>query len=192
MPAFRFFAPLMPLFCLFAAEALEAMGNRAMATSLLILTVIFNLLMLRFHPQIHPYIVEDKVAEEGKEVGMWLRENAPREALFATNTGGSIPYYSQLRTVDMLGLNDTHIAHREISWLGSGPAGHEKGDGAYVLSRKPDYIQFGSSLGDLVPRFLSDQELWKIPEFHREYQQKTHVLPSGKSLILYERRKNAP
>ena len=34
----------------------------------------------------------------------------------------------------MLGLNDAHIGHTSTADLGKGRAGHEKGDGKYVLS----------------------------------------------------------
>ena len=190
MPAFRFFAPVAPILCLVAAHSIQGMGNRRIATLVAVLTVAYGLLQIQKNPSIHDYILADTVALDGKEAGLWLREHAGPKAVLATNTGGSVPYYSRLRTIDMLGLNDAHIAHREIPWIGKGPAGHEKGDGAYVLSRKPDYIQFGSSLGDSVPRFLSDQELWQLPEFHRQYEKREHRLPSGKSLILFERRED--
>jgi len=44
----------------------------------------------------------------------------------------------------MLGLNDAHIGHTSTADLGKGRAGHEKGDGKYVLSRSPDYILMGN------------------------------------------------
>lgn len=192
MPAFRFFAPMAPILCLLAAHSIQGMGNRRIARLVGVLTVAYGLLQIQKNPAIHDYILTDTVALDGKEAGLWLREHASPSAVLATNTGGSVPYYSRLRTVDMLGLNDAHIAHREIAWIGKGPAGHEKGDGVYVLSRKPDYIQFGSSLGDSVPRFLSDQELWQLPEFHRQYEKREYKLPSGKSLILFERHIDEP
>lgn len=188
MPAFRFFTPVLPLMCLLAAVAAENPAERRRTVLVTVLVVVFNLLQIRYSGSIHDHILEDTVAIDGKEAGVWLREHVPSDCVLATNTAGSVPYYSKLQTIDMLGLNDEHIAHRQIPWIGTGPAGHEKGDGAYVLSQKPDIIQFGSSLGDSQPRFLSDQELWRIPQFHREYEMRLHLLPSGKSLILFERR----
>ena len=40
----------------------------------------------------------------------------------------------------MLGINDLYIGHKEITDMGSGLAGHEKQDPAYVLDRKPEFI----------------------------------------------------
>jgi hypothetical protein len=136
-------------------------------------------------------MVTEPVNETGKEVGLWLKDNASPDAVIATNTAGTIPYYSGLRTIDMLGLNDVHIAHRDMPDMGARYAGHEKADGRYVLDRKPDYIQFWSSLGWEKQVFRSDKELYALPEFHEEYELRRITLPSGKILRLFERRQNA-
>ena len=106
--------------------------------------------------------------------------------LVAANIAGSIPYFSDMNFIDMLGLNDYTIAQRNISYdYGSffkaavdvkkiftvqGRSeiihnitenylpwqlipGHGKGDGQYVLSRKPDYIIIGPAEGDIKPWF---------------------------------------
>jgi hypothetical protein len=75
-------------------------------------------------------------------VGRFLRETFPPDTLIATNAAGIIPYEARLPTIDMLGLNDEHIAHLDIE-LGRGALSHEKHDGAYVLSREPDVILLG-------------------------------------------------
>ncbi len=76
------------------------------------------------------------------KVGRFLRETFEPDTLIATNAAGIIPYEARLPTIDMLGLNDEHIAHLDIE-LGHGALGHEKHDGAYVLSREPDVILLG-------------------------------------------------
>ena len=72
--------------------------------------------------------------------GLWLRDNTPPGTLAASPVAGAIAYYSQRPVVDMLGLNDLHIGHSEITTMGSGLAGHERRDPAYVLERGPEYI----------------------------------------------------
>jgi len=47
-----------------------------------------------------------------------------------------------LPTIDMLGVNDRYIAHLDLP-LGRVAPGHEKHDGGYVLSRKPEFIWLG-------------------------------------------------
>ena len=60
---------------------------------------------------------------------------------------GAIPFESGLETIDMLGLNDEHIAHRDLE-VGLLPAGHEKYDSEYVLNRQPDIIILADFLTD--------------------------------------------
>ncbi|MGC8737861.1 MAG: ArnT family glycosyltransferase [Candidatus Hydrogenedens sp.] len=190
MPAHRFYTPITPLLVAVSAYSLFLPGVSYFRSLLLvIIIVIFNLWQLKNDPYLYERIVADVVAERGKETGLWLRDNVPPNSLLATNTAGSVAYYSHLKIIDMLGLNDEHIAHREIKTLGKGFAGHEKGDGKYVLSRKPDYIMFGSATGNKEPRFVSDREMAVEAEFQKNYVYKQYILPSGRALHIYERKK---
>ena len=56
----------------------------------------------------------------------------------AVDAAGKIPYFSGLRTIDMLGLNDRHIA--SIEGVAYRRPGHSKTDHDYVLARQPDLI----------------------------------------------------
>jgi len=128
------------------------------------------------------------VAERGKLAGDWLRENIDPTWVISTNTAGSIPYYSRLRAIDSLGLNDAHIAHRKMEKMGKGIAGHEKGDGEYVLSREPELIMFDSATGSRKPRRPSDELLWKNDEFHRLYGFHSFAVGQGRRLNIYLRK----
>ncbi len=190
MPAYRFFAPVAPIIAMLVGYGLSIRGfSRWRASVVLLIIVCFNLWQCYNDKSLYDRILSDRVAEIGKESGEWLRANVPPDSLLATNTAGSVAYYSRLRVIDMLGLNDEHIAHRYIPSLGKGYAGHEKGDGKYVLSRKPDYIMFGSASGSKTPRFLSDKEMAGDKEFIENYVYRTHSLPSGRVLHIYERKK---
>ena len=156
--------------------------------AVMLLLIGFNAYQLNFNWHIHGHILSDRVAHYGKESGLWLQANLPPDAVIATNTAGSVAFYSQLHTIDMLGLTDKHIAHKSIETMGLGSAGHEKGDGAYILSRKPDVIQFASSLGAMQPMFRSETEMYAMPEFQEQYEAKVIGLPSGKDLVLYFRK----
>jgi arabinofuranosyltransferase len=189
MPAFRFFAPIIPLLCLISAMSIASLTKTKRTTIFIVIAIVlYNIVQIRINGEIYHHIKNDKVALYGREVGLWLRANAPPKAIVATNTAGSIPYFSKLKVIDMLGMNDVHIAHRKIPWFGKGWPGHEKGDGSYVLSKSPDYIQFGSSLGSIYPVFLSDYEIQANPVFHQLYSLKVHSLESGNNLWLYEKR----
>ncbi len=58
-------------------------------------------------------------------------------AYLATGAAGKIPYYSGLRTLDMLGLNTPEIAFTEAQ--GANP-GHNKFNPDYVFAQQPDLI----------------------------------------------------
>ncbi len=115
-------------------------------------------------------------------VGRWLRAHFPPHTTIALNAAGIVPYESGLPAIDMLGLNDVHIAHHHVTTRGA--PGHEKHDAAYVLSKRPDIIIPGLPIlsrrrlqrGDLVPWFArffpylpGDQELFQSPEFLKDY-----------------------
>ena len=132
----------------------------------------------------HPYRWFDNYfVDRQAAAARWLEAHAPADAVVASTPAGSIAFHlDRLRVIDMLGLNDTHIAHGTAP-TGQGRAGHEKGDGRYVLSRAPDYILLGNVA--VLPEPLSDaempgklvqkseREIWAAPEFHQRYERVT-------------------
>jgi arabinofuranosyltransferase len=73
-------------------------------------------------------------------MGEWLRDNVPRDTFIAVDAAGQIPYYADLRTLDMFGVNDVHTAHLQVDSMGEGVPGHEKFDFDYIMWRHPDLI----------------------------------------------------
>jgi len=112
----------------------------------------------------------------------WLEANTSPGAVIAATPAGSIAFHMHRTVIDMLGLNDVHIAHNGGTFMdpGKGRAGHEKGDGRYVLSRSPDYILMGNVAvlpfpitPDRMARKLvlkSEHDIWNEPSFHRDYE----------------------
>ena len=70
-------------------------------------------------------------------LGRHLAQDRYSGRLLAVDAAGKIPFYSGLPAVDMLGLNDEHIAHLPARYF---EAGHNKYDPDYVLSRRPDLL----------------------------------------------------
>jgi hypothetical protein len=99
-------------------------------------------------------------------LGKRLRERAGRAAILACQDAGALPFYSRLRTIDLFGLNDAHIAHLPAPYL-------EQVDLDYVLSRRPDYMVLNSWSGTgepfdgtaLVPRLI-----YADARFKRDYR----------------------
>lgn len=189
LPGYRFFAPLAAPLCLLAAMGVcrIPVSRRALAGITLFVMGINLYYTYTDRETFQTVKAGDYVQEKGTIVGKWLLEHAPEGTVIATNTAGTIPYYSQLRTIDMLGLNDRHIARREMQFMGYGFAGHEKGDGAYVLERRPDIIQFSSASGSERPSvdFYGDNEIYRSAIFKEHYQLRTYTMYDGSSLLLY-------
>jgi hypothetical protein len=121
-----------------------------------------------------PFVTEHRASwarstTHRERVGVYLRNNYPPDTLIALNPAGIIPYESGLPTIDMLGLNDVYIAH-EGKRDSSLRYGHQAGDGAYVLSRKPDLILFSGGRSARPGPYVSDREIWASQVFRANYQ----------------------
>ena len=112
-----------------------------------------------------------------RETGRWIATHLPPETVVATMAAGAIPFYSQRTSIDILGLNDTFIAHQPTTNLGSGRTAHERREPDYVFSRKPDVIPWSSA-------HYFDQRI----ELERDYRLERFDGPEGQAVILYLRR----
>jgi hypothetical protein len=105
---------------------------------------------------------------DGQVVGTLLHDAfADRDPLLAITAAGCLPYWSQLRCLDMLGLNDRHIARVRRPDRGSGKLGHECVDANYVLSQEPDIIAW--HVGRVEPELLAEQVLDEHPVFREGF-----------------------
>jgi arabinofuranosyltransferase len=150
MPMARFFVPLIvPLTLLMVESAIElrtlfdqyrhGMGRwvELMVATCIGVAAVAPTLNFRRLPA--SYVISHRVlVEQWGMAGRWLKMNVATTSLMATEPAGAVAFESGLRIVDMLGVNDRHIAHLKVAGMGRGSAGHEKRDMAYVLQRKPD------------------------------------------------------
>jgi arabinofuranosyltransferase len=136
-----------------------------------ILASIGALVLLQHRDPHNRAAISEQWVWDGEVIGRVLKAGFRRhDPLLAVSTAGCLPYWSELRALDTLGLNDKHIARQP-------PApnmmlAHDHGDGEYVFARAPDIVMFCSwkykSRG-LAPCFKTDRELLAKPEFHRDY-----------------------
>jgi arabinofuranosyltransferase len=141
-----------------------------------------------FSGKVRKHYCGDNVARDGAKIGLYFEEYAEPGKTIAVNTAGSIPYFAKKHMfIDMLGLTDNHIAHREMENFGKGYVGHEKNDGLYVLSRKPDYFVFGFS-GNTNFIFPGDHVIARQSEFKTGYEKKWGTY-DGHHFTYYKRRK---
>lgn len=118
---------------------------------------------VKFHAEQWRLILQERI-----DCAYHLKATLPPNSLIALNAAGTIPYYSELPTIDMLGLNNERIA-RYGSKDYSLPYGHQCGDGYYVINQKPAAIMFsgmGTVNGDY---YLSDRQISASPDFLHYY-----------------------
>jgi hypothetical protein len=112
------------------------------------------------------------------EIGWWLADHTPPDATVAASGAGAIAFHSDRTTIDLLGLTEQHIARLEVTDAGSGAAGHEKRDPAYVLDvRRPNYI----------PR-IWDEYFGGEAALRDRYELITATTRYGRTVELWQRR----
>lgn len=196
LPMYRFLAPILPLWFLLVAEgtagALARFGARRWAR--MAAWAFGALLCARsalpaFGGPSARYVNQDRrEVAAWKEIGAWLGAHAPAGSSIAVIPAGAIPYFSRLRTIDMLGMNDRAIAHSTAHELGAGQAGHEKYDVDYVLAQKPTYLLIGVyglspvavPAQQLVrPDYPAERRLYESPELWASYSLRLGRTESG-------------
>ncbi|MCC5874809.1 MAG: hypothetical protein JJU11_01190 [Candidatus Sumerlaeia bacterium] len=131
-----------------------------------------------------------------RKTGMYIAAISRPDDLLAATEAGVLPYYGELRFLDMLGLVDAYIASLPGSM-------HEKLDADYVLDRAPKFIVLGITITDEGEEgsWAPDRLLLEHPDFHQQYTEikrwDRHMAPADYSHllqganVLYER-KDAP
>ncbi|MHB8080458.1 MAG: hypothetical protein ACYDIE_14545 [Candidatus Krumholzibacteriia bacterium] len=195
---FRFFAPLLPLLIACGAALLVAaapgLPPRRLVTVVTLLAVVS--LASSFLPLKERRLVTAHLSL--RNFGGWklaaegLARDLPPGSTIALSPVGYIPWRTGFVTYDILGLTDRHIAHRRMAFT-QGYAGHEKHDGAYILSRRPDYLLLGNVDVTDRPRrepmrpFARELDIFQSPVFQREYVPVYLELPGGRYLNLFKR-----
>ncbi|MBI2620588.1 MAG: hypothetical protein HYW57_10970 [Ignavibacteriales bacterium] len=206
-PYFRFAAFQLPTAVIILTAGLDAVyermkqqrfGTKPMPASLIALAVGAGLLAFAVRGSVrgkeHRVFHEWEKAEVFRtEVGRWLGATADKQWMMAINPSGIIPYYSGLKTIDMLGLNNRHIA-RKGSLNRQLQVGHRKGDGRYVLESQPNLLILGSvtptdhfqtGVIDSSSMLVSDRQIVSSEEFKEQYRDTVVQLPSSGELFRF-------
>ncbi len=116
----------------------------------------------------YPFAESHHWVWDGEVLGRLFHEVYGRQKpLIGVTAAGCYPYWSELPAIDMLGLNDRYIAMHPTRAVGNGWVGHEAGNGAYVLSRKPDLIVF--TAGNPEPQFQYEVDFAPGTPFRTQY-----------------------
>ena len=122
---------------------------------------------------------------EARDLALLLKDVFGRQQpRIAVTAAGSLPYWSELPSLDMMGLNDYYLPRHRPADFGKGMVGHELGDGQYVLDQKPDIIIF--DVGSPNPSWRTGDQLKAMPEFSDRYSPvRVRSEPSGVTAVLF-------
>lgn len=97
-------------------------------------------------------------------LGRILNDTLPPAATIAIGDAGMLPYYADRTSIDILGLNDRHIARQPGRFMSG------KRDSAYVLAKRPQVIVLLSASEGAGWRTPADADLATHPEFISAYE----------------------
>jgi hypothetical protein len=174
-PAYRLFVPLMPILTFALVEAVAAIYSLCKTKKILswlvalgigFLFVVYGRAQFRNPESIR---ARTELWEwDGQVLGLFLKKAfGQQQPLVAVTAAGCIPFWSELPSLDMLGLNDHYLPRHPPSDLGEGYLGHELGDGKYVMEQKPDIIIFHAGVKKAV--FRSGTEMQRSGDLTRRY-----------------------
>lgn len=209
MPVHRFLVPLLPIFFLVMRDAFVSLrttsGQRRPAVFVALALALLHVGHFSARKDLgnvfHETLEEKRAQErELRLTGEYFKAHAPPGASIALGVIGAVGYFSELHVIDFFGLTDVHIAHREVGEMGRGVAGHERGDGRYILSLEPDFVLNTYARLRELPLAAepparqaglfwtsSEREMARSDGFWRNYRMRSVEL-EGRFLNYYERR----
>lgn len=168
-PAWRHFIPLLVLMTLISVIGIRVVVNpRFTFAGVIVLLALF--IVLQFQNTDNRRATTELWVWDGEVIGTLFKKGfASQQPLMAIDPAGCLPYWSELPSLDMLGLNDYYLPRHPPPNIGQGAIGHELGDGKYVMERKPDLVVFMLPTGNDQGYFLSGRQMQEDPEFFRQY-----------------------
>jgi arabinofuranosyltransferase len=143
MPAWRFFAPAMPLLAVGVAGASAFVRPGRWIPALAAAAIVPLLAMSVWNPKMKPVIDQwRQQVHDLAAIGAWLHRTMPPGTVVSTFANGALSYQAGtgLTVIDQLGLTDEHIA-RHGERHAEGTVGHLAYDYGYVVhTRKPAIV----------------------------------------------------
>ncbi|MCX6778666.1 MAG: hypothetical protein NTU97_00335 [Candidatus Magasanikbacteria bacterium] len=171
---FRFLVPILPLIFIFIFWIIQNLFKANFTYPTLIILAVFGAWGF-FFPFSYINEIESvadlqghlkKPEENWEQVGKVLGDNffLDPNMVIAVAPAGAIPYFSHLKTVDMLGLNDRWIAKEGFNV--SERPGHQKiATLEYLLNKKVNLVIGHPSLQKNTKKYLRDYSLKNLNNF---------------------------
>ncbi len=194
MPRFRLLVPLWPLLGVLAAAGLSVLARlyektrrnarREQALPLLASTL---LVLIVVWPSLHylsnrpwrlwrPLRLVEPMHASHYAMGLALRDVVCPGDTIALIAAGAAAYLNDDHTIiDMMGLNDVHIAHSPpVTYKGRWDAAHARLDVTYLLARAPEWIQLDTHLFSRpelqIREWMPPQILWGDARIRQAYE----------------------
>ncbi len=167
-PGWRHFVPVVVVAAMILIEAFRWIDGQFSAlpsTIILGLIAVVGLVSFVQRQDADPEnqrAIHERFEFDGQVIGLMLKNGfGPSQPVAAVSAAGCIPYWSELPSIDMLGLNDDYLPHHRPEDFGQGWIGHELRDDNYIFARRPDLVIFhtGSGEGLRVPGFRHEYTL---------------------------------
>ena len=191
MALYRFFVPIMPALAVVAViglrfwvEELVRLGHKP--RRLVIGGAAIGVLLIANAVAIDARALEiesrdgvdsigwlNQFVDQCTAIGKHLVTIAPEGASLATTAAGAIPYYSRLRTLDILGINDEWIAHN-VPARGNRPGHTKTAPLDYILEREIDYLIYQPDVAERPQQKSFDS---KASAYRRGYLWETMRVP---------------
>jgi len=170
-PAYRHFVPLVVLFTWICIEELPEI-RRTFRSVALFAVILLLFVALQYADSRNRDAREELWEWDGQVTALVLKEAfAEQQPLLAVTAAGSLPYWSELPSLDMLGLNDHYLAQNQGNGAERGLLGHNVCNPDYILERQPDIVSFNVAG---VPSGLAVAEsLLTSGDFQRLYSRVT-------------------
>lgn len=179
MPAHRFVIPVLPLIFLMLGQLIVSLSNwlsrlRPVVGTALLVSLTFWATNSTWQSSNNEYMYLQNIAhsvETTNEIGRRVGEIAHSDDTIALIDAGAIPFFTDAHIIDMVGLNDNHIAHLPGGFL-------SKYDNSYVLAQEPTYIhmhlvRYANSWAPTD--FIGSSALYYSAEFHQYYEQTSEI-----------------
>lgn len=202
---FRFYVPILPVIAfamVLMAEHWVAKEARAGPTALAILCALsvaaVSAVNYWTYSRHGGTAARDEVelARRWSDAGRWLKRNVPPDSSIASIVVGAIPYYSGLRTYDLLGLTDRNVALGGKTYP-EAAVGHQRYNTDYILRERPDYIVVSNSGLYARPRLPLPPkttyaliDLLQDPRTREMYRYRAIRLHNGRYVELFELKKD--
>jgi len=150
MPYARFLTPLLPVAALLINDQWPLWAARIAAPKpvkppIRRQQILVRLIACQLFTFFVPFLFFGLLTNSGgvrywRDMGEALHRHIPdRRVVLYTMPAGALPYFSQLRAYDALGLSDPAVAFKKFS-LGKGIPGHEKCDMNRIFELRPDLV----------------------------------------------------